>query len=102
MAGQTCDYAACHTAASARSGQWVFCAPHLIEHQELMGLERPPAGLNVPEQSTPGRRPTAPCGTAAAYVRHLRHQEPTCQPCRDAWRQRCLEKAARRRARAAT
>lgn len=25
-----------------------------------------------------------PCGTAAAYRRHLWHGEPTCQPCKDA------------------
>lgn len=25
-----------------------------------------------------------PCGTNAAYVRHVKHGEPTCQPCRDA------------------
>lgn len=24
------------------------------------------------------------CGTNAAYVRHVRAKEPTCQPCRDA------------------
>ena len=27
-------------------------------------------------------RTTAPCGTAAAYARHLRRGEPACQPCR--------------------
>lgn len=25
-----------------------------------------------------------PCGTTGAYRRHLKHGEPTCQPCRDA------------------
>ncbi len=30
------------------------------------------------------RRPLAPCGTPSAYRRHLRHREPTCQPCRAA------------------
>jgi hypothetical protein len=29
-------------------------------------------------------RKLMPCGTNAAYVRHVRRNEPTCQPCRDA------------------
>lgn len=32
-----------------------------------------------------GPTPTQPCGTIAAYKRHQRHNEPTCQPCKDAW-----------------
>lgn len=31
-------------------------------------------------------RPKAPCGTYAAYRRHLREKTPICQPCRDAKR----------------
>lgn len=30
----------------------------------------------------PGPEPSEPCGTPAAYARHLRHGEPTCGPCR--------------------
>lgn len=26
-----------------------------------------------------------PCGTPAAYLRHTRHGEPPCDPCRHAW-----------------
>lgn len=37
-----------------------------------------------PARSTPGPRPTMPCGTRAAYVRHRRHGEEACQPCKDA------------------
>ena len=33
----------------------------------------------------PGRPPTQPCGTVAAYKRHQRNGEPIDQPCRDAW-----------------
>lgn len=29
-------------------------------------------------------RPLQPCGTVAAYVRHLRHREPPCAACCDA------------------
>ena len=32
----------------------------------------------------PGRPATQPCGTPAAYARHLRHGETPCQPCRAA------------------
>jgi hypothetical protein len=40
-----------------------------------------------------GRRITHPCGTAAAYNRHLRDGEPPCEPCRLA----ALEAGHRRR-----
>lgn len=33
---------------------------------------------------TPGRPPVQPCGTLAAYRRHLAHGEPTCKACRAA------------------
>lgn len=29
-------------------------------------------------------RELEPCGTNAAYIRHVRRKEPTCQACRDA------------------
>lgn len=32
----------------------------------------------------PGPPPTRPCGTEAAYRRHLRHEEATCGECRAA------------------
>jgi len=32
-------------------------------------------------------RPKAPCGTYAAYRRHLREKTPVCAPCRDAKRE---------------
>ncbi|MFI1165577.1 hypothetical protein ACH4UM_18670 [Streptomyces sp. NPDC020801] len=32
----------------------------------------------------PGRRPTAPCGTPAAYKRHIRNHEPIDDACRAA------------------
>jgi hypothetical protein len=34
--------------------------------------------------SSYGPTPTAPCGTRAAYKRHLRHGEPPCEACRTA------------------
>lgn len=32
----------------------------------------------------PGRPATQPCGTVAAYKRHLRNGETPCEPCREA------------------
>lgn len=40
----------------------------------------------------------APCGTYAAYMRHQRHNEPACDPCRDAYRE--YRRAQSKRARA--
>lgn len=47
-------------------------------------------------------RPLAPCGSDAAYHRHLRHKETPCQPCKEAhwvalreWYQRSPRKRAR-------
>jgi hypothetical protein len=40
----------------------------------------------------PGKPPLKPCGTLAAYRRHLWRGEEPCQPCKDAnaaeWRRR--------------
>lgn len=45
-----------------------------------------------------GRYPVQPCGTHAAYVRHLRYGE-TCQECKDAERERAaMRRAAKREA----
>lgn len=45
-----------------------------------------------------GRHPTQPCGTHAAYVRHLRYGE-TCQECKDSERERAaMRRAAKREA----
>jgi hypothetical protein len=33
----------------------------------------------------PGRPPTQPCGTVAAYKRHRRNDETPCDACRSAW-----------------
>jgi hypothetical protein len=40
---------------------------------------------DLPERRERGRkRATQPCGTPAAYRRHLRHGTPACEPCRQA------------------
>jgi hypothetical protein len=38
----------------------------------------------VTEKDKGGRPVTQPCGTPAAYTRHLRHGETPCEPCRKA------------------
>ena len=44
-----------------------------------------------------------PCGTTAAYDRHIRHGEPACGPCREAnaarWREQNKNKPKTRRKR---
>jgi len=45
----------------------------------------------------PGRPATQPCGTVAAYRRHVRAGEPPCQPCRDAEAARQRELYRRRK-----
>jgi hypothetical protein len=42
-----------------------------------------------------GPPPSAPCGTATAYSRHLRYGEEPCQPCRDANAAKSREEHAR-------
>lgn len=41
------------------------------------------------------RRSIQPCGTKAAYDRHLYHGQPPCEPCRDAYR--AYERGRKRR-----
>jgi len=45
-----------------------------------------------------GPAPTAPCGTAAAYRRHLRHGEPPCDACIWAERERTTDDTGTRTA----
>jgi WhiB family redox-sensing transcriptional regulator len=40
-------------------------------------------------------RAIEPCGTRAAYRRHMRHKEEPCQPCRDAERRERYARAER-------
>lgn len=50
--------------------------------------------------ATPGRHgppPTAPCGTPAAYRRHLRHREPPCAACKAANAQAQADYQAKRK-----
>jgi hypothetical protein len=46
-------------------------------------------------------RALMPCGTPAAYKRHLDYHQPPCDTCRDAMRPIWAERAALRRTRAA-
>ncbi len=54
--------------------------------QEMFGLwGANPAGVKRRNGYIPrGQRPMAPCGTDAAYKRHLRHGEVPCDSCREA------------------
>lgn len=60
------------------------------------GGARPPAevlepwaaalNVTVPADLVDTRRALQPCGTTAAYRRHIYHGEPACGPCREAQR----------------
>lgn len=42
----------------------------------------------------PGPQPTRPCGTEAAYRRHLRHGEATCGDCKTEHARRARERSS--------
>ena len=57
------------------------------QRHDLERLEDRRARTQPPPRPQPGaapRRPPAPCGTRAAYQRHLRRGEPVDEACRDA------------------
>lgn len=47
------------------------------------------------DERGPGRPPTEPCGTRAAYGRHLRHGERPCAACVQAARENAARRAGR-------
>lgn len=46
-------------------------------------------------------RELKPCGTPAAYRRHLRAKEPACGPCKEAWREQKNQRKDEQRSEAA-
>lgn len=46
-------------------------------------------------------RELKPCGTPAAYRRHLRAKEPACEPCKEAWREQKNQRKDEQRSEAA-
>lgn len=71
-----CDWAACSLPAYAWEDGYYHCADHLLEHRDEW---HPPAPRPRPTHN----RPVKPCGTVAAYKRHLKYGEE-CDPCRRA------------------
>lgn len=53
------------------------------ERRKLRNADEPPVPEPTPRKHT-GGRPLAPCGTRAAYERHLRRKEPVDDACREA------------------
>ncbi|MEV0176858.1 WhiB family transcriptional regulator [Streptomyces sp. NPDC050803] len=53
---------------------------HALERR----TERPPVERPARAPAGPARKQPAPCGTRAAYQRHLRRGEPVCEACRSA------------------
>lgn len=55
------------------------------------GQDTVTAGIDFavpPEPAHRGRRPARPCGTTAAYKRHIRRGEKPCEECRQAEKRR--------------
>lgn len=76
----TCDYAACNRVATEKADGWHFCRHHLRHHEALKDDRTPPGPL-----LTFGWESTRqPCGTAAAYQRHLRAGQKPCHACTEA------------------
>jgi len=73
---------------------------HIYEREGIFGgstpLERRRIRLALGFTDPQDPVPMQPCGTAAAYRRHLRNSEPPCQPCIDANRIAAKERNARR------
>lgn len=60
---------------------------HPEEFTELLNAERAADGLPAVGERTHVWVDHEPCGTRAAYVRHLRNGEPACTECLEANRQ---------------
>ncbi|MCD7440287.1 WhiB family transcriptional regulator [Streptomyces lincolnensis] len=73
-----------HTAASLRVG--IVAGLTGAQRAKVAASRRPTApAANEPEAEKPkGGRPLAPCGTKAAYDRHVRKKEPIDSACREA------------------
>lgn len=63
------------------------CADHAHRNQEMFGIwgGQPQTERRTQLTAPPtAPRDLAPCGTYAAYVRHLRHGQTPCRPCTQA------------------
>lgn len=61
------------------------CLDYAIANDEREGIwggHTPAARRRIAAGLPPNARPLKPCGTPAAYQRHLENREPTCDACR--------------------
>ena len=56
----------------------------LLDEIERQETERQHAVMTWASAARAGRVPLQPCGTTAAYQRHMRRHEEPCWPCREA------------------
>lgn len=73
------------------------CDPCREAHRLYM-IEYDAARGRTNHDARPEPRELVPCGTFAAAQRHLRHDEPLCDPCADATRAYKADYARKRRA----
>jgi hypothetical protein len=66
----------------------------LLDEQERQEIRRAAAYRGLMNAARTGRIPLQPCGTTAAYQRHMRHDEDPCEACREANRRSLRERRA--------
>lgn len=94
------DAGATPTEIALRTGHSLMSTARFLERHGRHDLARPFSRQERRLRPMPRRRKPrqlTPCGTPAAYLRHLRRGEPTCPQCRQSWAERSRQARQMRR-----